>query len=78
MSSLSLFVVIHIVCYHFFHLCPTLARLTLFLELGLDFILWEILTCSGLPAHLSPAESHSHVVMSEWGCLRAPLRFPMV
>lgn len=67
MSSLSLFVVIHIVCYHFFPPLPNLGSVNLVLGAFLDFILWEILTCSVLPAHLSPAESHSHAVTSEWG-----------
>lgn len=71
MSSLSLFVVIHTVTI-FFPPLPNLGLVNLVLGAFLDFILWEILTCSVLPAHLSPAESHSHAVTSEWGCLSAP------
>ena len=72
MSSLSLFVVIHIVCYHFFQPLPNLGSVNHVLGAFLDFILWEILTCNVLPAHLSPADSYYHAVTSEWGCLSAP------
>lgn len=63
-------ILICIVCYHFLlHLCLTLAQLTLALELGLDCICREILTCSVLLVISKSSRSHIAMLWYENGTL---------